>query len=183
VLMLMLHSYITSNVPMGVPLEWNVAVVYGGFALFWAHPDVSLLTLGPTWVAAFVVTFTLVLPILGNLRPDLISFLLSMRYYAGNWACSVWFIRKDAVKKLGSTWRCLVDQTNLDVIPPHLTDQITEMNRWAAQHGLVAAARVVKKTAVGELQSKRILRESGLGETAHVYFDRSEAWGHLVGPV
>ncbi len=89
---------------------------------------------------------------------------------------------KEAVKKLGSTWRCLVDQTNLDVIPPHLTDQITEMNRWAAQHGLVAAARVVKKTAVGELQSKRILRESGLGETAHVYFDRTEAWGHLVGP-
>jgi hypothetical protein len=89
---------------------------------------------------------------------------------------------KEAVKKLGSTWRCLVDQTNLDVIPPHLTDQITEMNRWAAQHGLVAAARVVKKTAVGELQSKRILRESGLGETAHVYFDRKEAWGHLVGP-
>lgn len=100
VLMLMLHSYITSNVPMGVPIEWNVAVVYGGFALFWAHPDVSVLTLGPTWVAAFVATFTLVLPILGNLRPDLISFLLSMRYYAGNWACSVWFIRKDAVKKL-----------------------------------------------------------------------------------
>ena len=89
---------------------------------------------------------------------------------------------KEAVKKLGSTWRCLVDQTNLDVIPPHLTDQITEMNRWAAQHGLVADARVVKKTAVGELQSKRILRESGLGETGHVYFDRTEAWGHLVGP-
>ncbi|MDP1920761.1 MAG: DUF3556 domain-containing protein [Myxococcales bacterium] len=100
VLMLMLHTYITSNVPMGVPLEWNVAVVYGGFALFWAHPDVSLLSLGPSWLAAFVVTMTLVLPIVGNLRPDLVSFLLSMRYYAGNWPYSVWFIRKDAVKKL-----------------------------------------------------------------------------------
>ena len=41
-LMLLLHAYITSNVPMGVPIEWNVAVVYGGFALFWAHPDVAL---------------------------------------------------------------------------------------------------------------------------------------------
>ena len=40
VLMLMLHGFITSNVPMGVPIEWNVMVVYGGFALFWAHPDV-----------------------------------------------------------------------------------------------------------------------------------------------
>lgn len=99
-LMLLLHGYISSNVPMGVPLEWNVAVVYGGFALFWAHPDVSLLSLGPAWVTALVVTFTLVLPILGNLRPDLISFLLSMRYYAGNWANSVWLVRKDAVKKL-----------------------------------------------------------------------------------
>ncbi|MBE2248691.1 MAG: hypothetical protein IAE78_04005 [Myxococcus sp.] len=87
---------------------------------------------------------------------------------------------KLAVGKLNSTWRCLVDQTSLDVIPPHLTDQITEMNRWAVQHGLVGAARVVRKTAVGELQSKRILRESGLGETAHVYFDRTEAWQHLT---
>lgn len=99
-LMLVLHTYITSNVPMGVPLEWNLAVVYGGFALFWAHPEVSLLSLGPPWVAAFVVTMTLVVPIVGNLRPDLVSFLLAMRYYAGNWACSVWLIRKDAVKKL-----------------------------------------------------------------------------------
>jgi hypothetical protein len=87
---------------------------------------------------------------------------------------------KLAVGRLNSTWRCLVDQTNLDVIPPHLTDLITEMNRWAVQHGLVAAARVVRKTAVGELQSKRILRESGLSETAQVYFERAEAWHHLV---
>ncbi|MDP3231343.1 MAG: DUF3556 domain-containing protein [Myxococcales bacterium] len=100
VLMLLLHTYITSNVPMGVPLEWNVAVVYGGFALFWAHPDVSVLSLGPPWLAAFVVTMTLVLPIVGNLWPHRVSFLLSMRYYAGNWPFSVWFIRKDAVKKL-----------------------------------------------------------------------------------
>src|SRR5688572_22611081 len=29
VLMLLLHLYITSNVPMGVPIEWNVMMVYG----------------------------------------------------------------------------------------------------------------------------------------------------------
>jgi hypothetical protein len=85
-----------------------------------------------------------------------------------------------AVQRLGSSWRCLVDQTRLDVIPPHLTDVITERNRGAAAHGLVAAVRVVKRTAVGELQSRRILRESGLGDSAHVYFDRAEAWQHLV---
>ncbi|MCA2978473.1 MAG: hypothetical protein INH41_10245 [Myxococcaceae bacterium] len=86
-----------------------------------------------------------------------------------------------AVLRLGASWRCLVDQTRLEVIPPHLTDGITALNRWAATHGLVAAARVLKQTAVGELQTRRILRESGLGESGKVYFDRDEAWRHLVG--
>ncbi|MCU0700518.1 MAG: hypothetical protein MUC96_28750 [Myxococcaceae bacterium] len=86
-----------------------------------------------------------------------------------------------AVQQVGPSWRCLVDQTRLDVIPPHLTDVITELNRWAAAHGLVAAVRVVKKTAVGELQSRRILRESGLGDSAQVFFDRDEAWQRLTG--
>lgn len=99
-LMLLLHTYITSNVPMGVPLEWNVIVVYSGFALFWAHPAVSLTTLGPPWLAAFVVVMVLGLPILGNFFPRYVSFLLSMRYYAGNWAYSVWLFRGDSYRKL-----------------------------------------------------------------------------------
>lgn len=99
-LMLLLHSYITSNVPMGVPLEWNIIVVYGGFALFFGHPDVSLTTLGPTWLAVFVVVSTLGLPLLGNFKPGWISFLVAMRYYAGNWANSVWLVKKSALPKL-----------------------------------------------------------------------------------
>jgi hypothetical protein len=100
VLMLLLHGYITSNVPMGVPIEWNVAVVYGGFALFWAHPGVSLLGIGPPAVAAFLAVMLVALPLLGNLFPSRISFLLAMRYYAGNWAYSVWLFRGDAYRKL-----------------------------------------------------------------------------------
>lgn len=100
VLMLMLHVYITSNVPMGVPLEWNFMVVYGGFFLFWNHADVSLLSVGPPWIAVFLVSTLVVVPLLGNLFPARISFLASMRYYAGNWAYSVWLFRGDAYKKL-----------------------------------------------------------------------------------
>ena len=33
---------------------------------------------------------------LGNLRPDLVSFLPSMRYYAGNWATSQWLFEKES---------------------------------------------------------------------------------------
>src|SRR4051812_21854120 len=53
VLMLALHGFITSNVPMGVPLEWNVMMVYGGFFLFWKHADIPVAHL--TLPIAFVV--------------------------------------------------------------------------------------------------------------------------------
>jgi hypothetical protein len=99
VLMLMLHGFITSNVPMGVPLEWNVMVVYGGAVLFGAHADVSVLDMSLP-VALVVVTMGVVLPFLGNLFPAQIPFLLGMRYYAGNWAYSVWLFRGESFKKL-----------------------------------------------------------------------------------
>ncbi len=91
---------------------------------------------------------------------------------------------KAAVEKLGTAgWRCLVNQTNLDVLAPELSDRITEMNKWALKHGLVTSARVVKQTAVGELQSKRILRESGVDPKGRVFHDRAEAWKRLTEPV
>jgi hypothetical protein len=101
-LMLTLHGFITSNVPMGVPIEWNVMVVYGGFALFWAHPEVHVTALAgahPAVLAALVVALV-GLPIAGNLWPGRVSFLLAMRYYAGNWPYSVWLFRGDSYRKL-----------------------------------------------------------------------------------
>jgi hypothetical protein len=98
--MLLLHGFITSTVPMGVPIEWNVMVVYGGFALFWAHPEVSVLDLGSIPIAIFLVVALVVIPLVGNLWPGALSFLLAMRYYAGNWAYGIWLFRGDAARKL-----------------------------------------------------------------------------------
>ncbi len=96
--MVALHVFITSNVPMGVPLEWNVLVVYGGFVLFGVH-DLHLADVG--WATGvFLVVAVVVVPVLGNLAPSRVSFLLSMRYYAGNWPCSVWLFRDEAWHKL-----------------------------------------------------------------------------------
>jgi hypothetical protein len=100
ILMVMLHAYITGNAPMGVPLEWNVAVVYGGFALFWAHPEVSPFAIDSAPLAVFLIVMLIGLPLLGNLVPSAVSFLLAMRYYAGNWACSVWLFHGDSHLKL-----------------------------------------------------------------------------------
>jgi hypothetical protein len=99
VLMLGLHAFITSNVPMGVPLEWNVMMVYGGLFLFWAHPEASLGDVDPA-VALLLAVTCVAVPLAGNLVPSKVPFLLAMRYYAGNWAYSVWLFRGDSYRKL-----------------------------------------------------------------------------------
>ena len=98
-MMLALHAFITSNVPMGVPIEWNVMVVYGGFFLFWKHADVPVTDITLPVGLLLIVTCVLI-PLAGNFYPSRISFLLAMRYYAGNWAYSVWLFRGDSYRKL-----------------------------------------------------------------------------------
>lgn len=107
------HLYITSNIPMAVPIEWNVIMVYGAFVLFGHHAAVRAFDLhSPLLIAFLVVTLGLV-PLLGNLFPRFVSFLCSMRYYAGNWAYSVWLFKGDSARKLnGNIVKCspLIDE-------------------------------------------------------------------------
>jgi Transmembrane protein of unknown function (DUF3556) len=100
VLMLVLHTFITGNVPLGVPIEWNVMVVYGTFALFWAHPEITVMDLGSPALAVFLVIMLIGAPLFGNLWPSRLSFLLAMRFYAGNWAYGVWLFRGESYRKL-----------------------------------------------------------------------------------
>lgn len=127
VLMLMLHGYITSNVPMGVPIEWNFMVVYGGFALFWAHPDVRVWELGSLPLGVVLVAMLVGVPLLGNIAPKSISFLLAMRYYAGNWAYSVWLFRGESYRKLDK----------LTKVSPWIYDQLDRFYDRATSIGLV----------------------------------------------
>jgi hypothetical protein len=126
-LMVILHLYITSNVPMGVPLEWNLMVVYGGFALFGAHPAISVVDVGVGPVAALLAVMLVVVPLAGNRWPHRLSFLLAMRYYAGNWASSVWLFRGDSYRKLA----------RLTTSAPWVHDQLARFYDRATAVGLV----------------------------------------------
>ncbi len=92
--MICFHLFILFSIPMGVPLEWNVFTIYAAVFLFGAHADVSVLSITSPLLVVLLALGLLVGPVLGNLRPDLVSFLPSMRYYAGNWAASIWLVRK-----------------------------------------------------------------------------------------
>jgi Transmembrane protein of unknown function (DUF3556) len=96
--MVLFHLHITSTFPLGVPLEWNVFFIFSTLYLFGHYAGVGAGTLTSTTLAVLLVVLLAGGPILGNLRPDLVSFLPAMRYYAGNWATSVWLFRKDGAE-------------------------------------------------------------------------------------
>ena len=98
--MVIFHVHITSTFPLAVPLEWNLFMIFGLFFLFGEYGDVPLSTLDEPALIALLALIGVGLPIYGNLRPDRISFLPSMRYYAGNWATSQWLFRKGAEDRL-----------------------------------------------------------------------------------
>ncbi len=92
--MVIFHLHILSTFPLAVPLEWNVFMIFGLLFLFGHYGDVPFSTLDDPLLIALLAVTCVGIPILGNFRPDLVSFLPSMRYYAGNWATSQWLFRK-----------------------------------------------------------------------------------------
>lgn len=95
------HSFIAANNPSGMPIEWNILMIYGGIFLFGFNPDVSVTAITTMPLLAGFLFLSLVgVPMLGNFVPSRVSFLLAMRYYAGNWAYNIWLFRGDSQKKL-----------------------------------------------------------------------------------
>ena len=99
-IMLGFHIYITTSIPMGVPLEWNVIMVFGAFVLFGEYASVSLFTPIHPVLSGILLLSLLLVPLVGNLVPKWVSFLLSFRYYAGNWAYGIYLFKKGTEEKL-----------------------------------------------------------------------------------
>jgi Transmembrane protein of unknown function (DUF3556) len=98
--MVCFHLAILTAIPMGVPLEWNVFMIFGVLSLFVAHANVGLSDLNnPVPVAVLFVVIAGIV-ILGNLFPRKISFLPGMRYYAGNWDTTLWCVKPGAEEKI-----------------------------------------------------------------------------------
>jgi Transmembrane protein of unknown function (DUF3556) len=94
--MIVFHIHILSTFPLAVPLEWNVFMVFGLLFLFGHYGATPLSSLDDPLLIALLALVCVGLPVLGNFRPDLVSFLPSMRYYAGNWATSQWLFEKES---------------------------------------------------------------------------------------
>lgn len=100
VVMILFHLGIISSFPMGVPLEWNVFMIWGVVTLFLAHPGLDLGALTQPVLVAALMVVVVGIAVYGNVVPSRVSFLPSMRYYAGNWAATFWCFRGDALDRL-----------------------------------------------------------------------------------
>jgi hypothetical protein len=102
VVMCCFHGFIAINNPSGMPIEWNILMIYGGIFLFGFHPEARVASIFSEmpWLAAFLLFCLAAVPLYGNLVPRHVSFLLAMRYYAGNWAYNIWLVRKGSAQKL-----------------------------------------------------------------------------------
>jgi hypothetical protein len=66
----------------------------------------------PPWLALVIAAAVLFYPILGNLRPDKVSFLPAMRQYAGNWASALWTFAPGTEQKLNRLTRSAGNQVD-----------------------------------------------------------------------
>ncbi len=106
--MVIFHLFIISTFPLAVPLEWNVLFGYAAVFLFAGYPawhGYAVADMSSPWMTLAIVAALLFFPVLGNLRPDLVSFLPSLRQYAGNWASAVWAFAPGAEDKLNAVTR------------------------------------------------------------------------------
>ncbi|WP_132994046.1 DUF3556 domain-containing protein [Gordonia zhaorongruii] len=88
------HLFILSTFPAGVPLEWNLFVIGAAWFLFFNYTDSTYSIWNATTPWPYLIAVALIAGIvIGDIKPQAISFLTGMRYYAGNWATNTWLMR------------------------------------------------------------------------------------------
>jgi hypothetical protein len=100
--MVCFHVGILVAIPMGVPLEWNVFMIFGVLSLFVAYAGLGLADLKNPLPVAILFAVIAGIVIAGNMFPRKISFLPGMRYYAGNWDTTLWCIKPSADEKIAN---------------------------------------------------------------------------------
>ena len=134
--MMCFHVFIYSMFALAMPQEWNLFYVFATpvvFLGFFAGDGYALWDASSVWVVVAAVVLTLTGPIVGNFRPDKISFLIGMRQYAGNWASSTMAFRNNGC------------EAKLDN-PAFVTSMTSPHNQLSALFGAEGAEIFLQKT-------------------------------------
>lgn len=128
--MIAFHVFITSTFPLAVPLEWNIFFIFAAAWIFGGFPawdGYAVTDISSAWLLLPIVASFVTFPILGNLRPDLVSFLPSMRQYAGNWASATWAFRGDEAENKLNTHLVKYNANQVDQLAGAFGKDIAEI--------------------------------------------------------
>lgn len=172
VVMTLFHLFITSCVPMAVPIEWNFLMVYGAWFLFGVHADVSPLAVSSPALASFLAIACVAVPLAGNLFPSRVSFLCAMRYYAGNWPYSIWLFKGDSSRKLDE---CLVKAA------PRVPEQLRRFYDEDAAAGLLSKIQAFRAMHLHGRAVQRLLPRAVPELDEYEYVDGELVVGVVLG--
>ncbi len=175
VLMIGFHLTIIATFPAANPLEWNAFFMYITaflFLNFSAGQGFSVLDMQPALLALCVAGLTF-FPTLGNLRPDLVSFLPAMRQYSGNWCTSIWAFAPGAE----------------DAIDEHIVKPALTIRRQLAAAGFADTADFSFGTSTcfralhahGRAHNSLMIRHLGDDIDTYSMFDGDQMCGVLLG--
>ncbi len=183
ILMVGFHLFILSTFPLAVPLEWNILFIFAALFLFIGFPasaGYAVTDLSSPWLAAGIVAALVFFPILGNLRPDLVSFLPSMRQYAGNWASALWAFTPGAESKLNAVTRPARNQVDQLVALKYPADvaevTLQQAMSWRTMHSQGKGLLSVLYSVLPDIET-RTVREAEFGCNSVIGFNFGD--GHL----
>ncbi|MGQ0632087.1 MAG: DUF3556 domain-containing protein [Sporichthyaceae bacterium] len=186
VAMVIFHVFIISAFPLAVPLEWNVLFAFAAVFLFAGFPAQDGYAVGDMsgGLLLAVVAMGVFLPILGNLRPDLVSFLPSMRQYAGNWASAQWaFSSLEAEAKLNRLSPRptvnQIDQLTTGMGYPQVVAEITMQQTigWRTMHSQARGLNSLLMHHVPNLDSATV-REAEFAANSIIGFNFGDGHWH-----
>ena len=182
--MVIFHLFIISTFPLAVPLEWNALFAFATVFLFWGHPaweGYAVTDFSSPLVLAVIVAALLFFPVLGNLRPDLVSFLPSLRQYAGNWASATWAFAPGAEAKLDRIVRGAgntVDQLAATYPRPVAEVLLNLPIAWRAMHSQGPALNSMLLKHLGPDMDRYTMREAEFGCNTVVGFNFGDGHFH-----
>jgi Transmembrane protein of unknown function (DUF3556) len=177
------HLFIISTFPLAVPVEWNVLFAYAAIFLFLGYPNwegYAVWDMSPPWLAIVLLAALSFFPVLGNLRPDLVSFLPAMRQYAGNWASAVWTFAPGTEEKLNRVTRSAKNQVDQLIDygyePPWADIFLQQTVAWRSMHSQGRGLFSVLVKNLPDIDS-RTVREAELVCNSLIGFNFGD--GHL----
>lgn len=152
IVMTIFHLFITSTIPAGVPLEWNIFVILSAWFLFGHYGGSEYAAWNATTAWPYVLIAVIVAGlVVGNFKQEWISFLVGMRYYAGNWATTTWIMRPGVEEKMDTAITKSAPMTKMQLLKLYDEDTseflMQKFSAWRSMHthgrahmGLIARA-------------------------------------------